>query len=98
MLIKTHKSYRNVVAICDSDLIGKKFEQGNMQIDLSGEFFNGEEKTGKEALSIIKDAVREDATFNIVGEQSCALAIQAGIIEQKGVKKIHNMPVALTLL
>ena len=28
MFIKIHNSYRNVVALADADLIGKKFEEG----------------------------------------------------------------------
>ena len=98
MLVKIHKSYRNVVAICDSDLLGKKFEQGNLQIDLSGSFFEGEEKTSEETLEIIQDLAIEDSTFNIVGEKSVRLALKAGIIEEKGIKKIKDIPVALSLL
>ncbi len=98
MLVKIHKSYRDVVSICDSNLLGQKFEQGNMQLDLTGEFFNGDEKTEKEVLSIIEDARREDATFNIVGEKSVSLALKAGIVEKKGVIKIDEIPIALTLL
>ncbi len=97
MLIKIHQSYRDVIAICDSGLLGKKLEEGNMQIEIN-EFFNGEEKTEQEILEIIKDASTEDATFNIVGEQAVALAIKAGIIDKKGIKKIKGVPIALTLL
>ena len=98
MLVKIHKSYRHIVAICDSELLGKKFQDGKMQIDLSGEFFNGEEKTDSETLGIIEDSAREDATFNIIGEKACQLALKAGIISQEGIKKIQNIPVALVLL
>ena len=97
MIIKIHKSYRNVITICDSDLLGKKFEEGNTQIELN-EFFNGEEKSEGKILEIIENASREDATFNIVGEKSVALALKAGIIDKKGIKKIQGIPVALTLL
>lgn len=97
MLIKTHKSYRDVVAICDSDLLGKKFEQGKMQLEISN-FFDGEEKTEEEVLEIIKDAAREDATFNVVGKRAVKLALKAGIIGQEGIKKIRGVPIALTLL
>jgi len=97
MLIKIHKSYRNVIAICDSNLLGKKFEQGKMQIEVN-EFFNGEEKNEKEILAIIEDASKEDATFNIVGEKAVNLALKARIIDKKGIKKIQNIPIALTLL
>jgi len=98
MLVKIHKSYRDVVAICDSELLGKKFQQGKLQIDLNGEFFNGEEKSESETLEIIEDIAREDATFNIVGDKSCRLALKAGIIDKKGIKKISGVPVALVLL
>jgi hypothetical protein len=98
MLIKIHKSYRNVVAICDTELLGKKFEQGKVQLDLTGEFFNGEDKTEDEVLEIVKNADSEDATFNIVGKQSVQLALKAGIIDKKGIKKIQKVPFALTLL
>jgi len=98
MLVKIHKSYRDVVAICDSELLGKKFQQGKLQIDLNGEFFNGEEKSESETLELIEDTAREDATFNIVGSKSCQLALKAGIIDKKGIKKISGVPVALVLL
>lgn len=98
MLVKIHKSYRNVVAICDSNLLGKKFEQGNLQLDLTTEFFKGEKMTEKQVLEIIEDAVREDASFNIVGEKSVACALKTSIISKKGIKKIQGIPIALTLL
>ncbi len=86
------------MAICDTELLGKKFEQGRLQLDLTGEFFNGEEKTEDEILEIVKNADREDATFNIIGSQSVQLALKAGIIDKKGIKKIQGIPTALTLL
>ena len=98
MLIKIHKSYRNVIAICDSNLLGKKFEEDKIQLDLTGEFFNGEEKSEQEILKIIENASTEDATFNIIGEKATQLAIKAGIIDKKGIRKIQGIPFALTLL
>lgn len=98
MLVKIHKSYRNVIAICDPELLGKKFEEGNMQIDLTGEFFNGEEINESEVLKLIEDEKTEDATFNIVGEKAVKLALKTGIIEKQGIKEIKGIPIALTLL
>ncbi len=97
MLVKIHKSYRDIVAICDSELLGKKFEEGKMQLEI-GEFFNGEEKTEQEILEIIEDFIREDATFNIVGEKAVEIALKAGLTNEKGIKKIQGVPVALVLL
>ncbi len=98
MLVKIHKSYRDVVAICDSDLIGKKFEEDKFQLDLTTQFFRGDEKTEEETLNIIRDMATEDATFNIIGEKSVALAIKSEIITENAVKKIQGIPFTLILL
>ncbi len=70
MKLKIHNSYRNIVAICDSELLGKKFEEEKKQLDLSGEFFNGEDLSEEQVLTIMEDEKTEDATFNIVGEKA----------------------------
>jgi len=98
MLVKIHKSYRIVVAICDSELLGKRFEQGNLQLDLTTEFFKGDKMTEKQVLEIIQDLLREDASFNIVGEKAIKIALKSGIISKEGIRRIQNVPVALTLL
>jgi len=98
MLIKIHKSYRDVVAICDSELLGKYFEEGNFQLDLKESFFGGENKSPEEIIEIIRYYSAEDATFNIVGKKSVNAAIQAGIISSDGIKKIRGIPFALVLL
>jgi len=98
MLVKIHKSYRLVVAICDSDLIGKKLEEGNKQLDMTGNFFKGDEKKDEELREIIEDCQREDATFFIVGKESVALCKEAGLVGDEGVKEVSGVPVALVLL
>ena len=98
MLIKIHQTYRNVIAICDSNLLGKKFEQENLQLDMKESFYKGEEKTKQEIISIMQNMSREDSTFNIVGEESVNCALEAGIISKDGIKKIQGVPFALVLL
>lgn len=94
------KSYRDVVAICDSELLGKKFEENNLQLEVKENFYKGKEGdrvSEKEAEKIIDNMVKEDATFNIVGEKSIALALKKGIITDDGIKTIQGIPCALSL-
>ena len=98
MLIKIHKAYRPVVAICDKALIGKTFKEDNKKIFLRENFFQGEEKTKEELIKEIKRQQIEDATFNIVGEKSIQIALDCGIISEKGIKKIQGVPIALVLM
>jgi hypothetical protein len=98
MKIKIHKSYRDVVAICDKDLLGKKFEQGNLQLDVKESFFNGKDVSEEEAMEIIIDMAKEDATFNIIGPKSVKTALKCGIIKQEGIRTIQEIPFTLVLM
>jgi len=97
MFIKIHRSYRDVIAICDADLIGKKFEEGKFQLDLKESFYKGEEIPEKEILETMRNFAKEDSTFNIVGEKSISSALKAGIISEEGIKRIQGIPYTLIL-
>ncbi len=98
MLVKLHKSYRTVVAICDSNLLGKTFEEGEKILDVRESFYNGEEVSYERAVEIMRFQAREDATFNIVGKESIKAAKEAGIITEEGIGEIQGIPFALVLL
>ncbi|MBI5803576.1 DUF424 family protein [Candidatus Pacearchaeota archaeon] len=97
-LIKIIKTYRNVIAICDEDLLGKRFEEGDFQLDVKESFFKGEKKEESELIKIIQRMFAEDATFNIVGEESIKIAMKIGIISEDDVQTIQGVPFALKLL
>jgi hypothetical protein len=97
MYTKIHHSYRNVFAVCDSNLIGKKFEEGKMQLEVRENFFKEKESSYEEVVSMMKMQLKDYATFNIVGEESVKAALEAGIICQEGIGKIQNIPFALVL-
>lgn len=100
LFIKIHRSHnvRPVVAICDSDILGKKFEEGIRQLDVRENFYKGEEVDDEAAMHILRVQSVEDASFNIVGKKSIELAIKAGIIPKEGVGKVKGIPFALVLL
>ncbi|MEK6823908.1 MAG: DUF424 family protein [Nanoarchaeota archaeon] len=98
MLVNIIKSYRDLVAICDSELLGKCFEEDLFQLNVKESFYKGEKKTEQEVIQIIKDMKSEDATFNIVGERSTNCAIKAGLISKDSIKTIQGIPFALVLM
>ena len=98
MQIKIHKAYRTIIAVSDTGLLGKTFEEGKKCIEIKPSFFQGEEKTKEEIIEILKDMQKEDATFNIVGKESVECALKAGVIKKEGIIMIDNVPVALVLL
>lgn len=92
MWVKVHVSSRRVVAICDSNLIGKKFEQGMKQLQVTESFYKGEEMPKDDVLTLIKNEFKEGSTFNLVGKDSIKLAVKAGIIEKGSWSKVKNIP------
>ncbi|NMB66968.1 DUF424 family protein [Candidatus Woesearchaeota archaeon] len=96
--IRIIKSYRDIVALCDSELIGKKFEEGNLQLDIKEDFFKGEDFNEEQASLILKKMEKEDATFYIVGEKSINLCIKKDLIKKDFVKYIQGIPFCLILL
>lgn len=88
ILIKIHD--KGIVSVCDSELIGKSFESGNLQLEVNEHFFKGEERSEGFITEILKAA----GNATIVGKKSVELAVRNGIIDKKAVKKIGGVPVA----
>lgn len=88
MYLNIIKTYRDVIAICDAELLGKVFEQGDFQLDVKESFFKGDIVSEEKAIKIMQDMIQEDATFNIIGEKSVSAALKSGIISEEVIKKI----------
>ncbi|MBM3228416.1 DUF424 family protein [Candidatus Pacearchaeota archaeon] len=97
MFVNIIKAYRDVVAICDSELLGKKFEEGKFQLDIKENFYRGKEANEAEILEIIDNFSKKDATFNLVGPKSVALGLKAGIILSEEIGEIKGTPFAFAL-
>jgi hypothetical protein len=98
MLVNIIKTYRDIVAICDKELLGKKFEDEKFQLEVKESFYKGKEVNEKELVDIMRDWSMEDATFNIVGKKAVNIALKVGLINQEGIREIQGVPFALVLL
>ena len=86
------------MAVCDSELIGKRFEEGEFQLDVKESFYRGKEFSKEEVIEIMKQKILEDATFNIIGKESISAAISTGIISEEAVGRIKGVPFSMTLI
>ena len=105
MFVNVIKSYRDVIAVCDKEILGKVFEEPSgagdgviKQLNVKENFYKGKETEELEVIEIMRSFSAEDATFNIVGQKSVAAAIKAGIITEETVSEIKGIPFALVLL
>ena len=89
MIVKIHKAQGRVVAaVCDSNLIGNVIEEGNKQLDLSSNFYKGDEVDERKLFEALKCA----DILNFVGEGSVGFAIKKGFIDAKKVIRIKGVP------
>ncbi len=89
MFVKIHKSNdRNIVAICDEDLIGKEISEGDINLMITERFYKGDKLSKEEIIKIMKNSLN----LNIVGKKSIKLALDNNIIEKDSIIKINKIP------
>ena len=95
MIVKIHKKDgKTIVAVCDDELLGRKFEENGLQLDLSSDFYKGEKLQPQE----VGDIIRNGDIVNLVGTHSVELGIKEGIIEEEQVKKIQGISHAQAII
>lgn len=97
MIIKIHKGAdgSKVIAVCDPDILGKKFEEKSLQLDLSSHFYKGEEKDGKFLLDEIR---KQPCHLNIVGKKSVDFCMKNGLIIKDHIILIKKVPHAQAII
>ncbi|MBI2110182.1 DUF424 family protein [Candidatus Woesearchaeota archaeon] len=95
MYVKIHrKQGSTVVAIADKELIGKRFEEGKFQLEVSEYFYKGEEKSEDEIIVLLQEA----NNINLVGKKAVALAVKHGMIQEENILRIKKIPHACIFL
>ncbi len=83
------KRHREVLAACDEDLIGKKFEENDLVLDVKESFYRGDRVSGKELSEMLTDY----GNINLVGEQTIKIAKGIKLVDKVG--RIKGVPYAM---
>jgi hypothetical protein len=95
MYLKTHLSGKEVlIAVCDCELMGKKFAEGRLQVEIRPDFFGDEKATAQE----VEEALAKATMANLVGELAVGHAIRLGYVTQDNVLNIKGVPCAQMVL
>ena len=88
MYLKSHQhGAHTLIAVCDCDIMGKKFAQGHLKIDVSPDFFGGE----KASCSEVEAALAAATMANFVGCKTVEHAISLGYVERDCVLSIDGV-------
>lgn len=88
-LIVSKKNTPNglLLVVTDASLIGKKFSEGNLQLDLGAEFYVGEEMEEKEIRKLMGEAYM----IHFTGEEAVGLGVERGLVDEKKVLVIEGV-------
>ncbi len=88
MCLKTYRQGREtLIAVCDSDILGKKFSEGNLCIEVCPDFF-GEEKA---SCSEVETAMKGATMANFVGCKAVEHAIRLGYVDKENILCIDGV-------
>jgi len=96
MIVKFHKvrDGKKIIAICDEDLFGKKFEDKKLQLDLSSDFYKGKKMPEEDIIKFLSGAY----IINLVGEKSINLGLKQGLIDKGNIIYVKKIPHAQAVL
>jgi len=77
-----------IMGACDEELLGKKFIDGQFQIDVSKHFYDGDRIDKKTLEKYLCDAT----IANLVGKETVACAIKLGLVDPDSILKIKGVP------
>ena len=77
-----------LIGACDENLLGKRFEEGKFQLEITKEFYGGE----RIDIKTFKKYLLEATIANLVGNLTIKCAIESGIINPDCVIKIGGIP------
>ena len=87
--VNIRKMGKNILlAICDSEMLGKTLRQGKIVFHIKDEFYNGGKATVEEAVSMIENST----IVNIVGKNCVEKAISEGYVHPDAVLQIEGVP------
>ncbi|MFH5799535.1 DUF424 domain-containing protein [Haladaptatus sp. CMAA 1911] len=75
-----------LVAVCDTDVLGKTFETDELTFTVTEEFYGGDEVDEDEVVNSLN---RADVA-NIVGADAVALAVDAGFVDEANVLELDS--------
>jgi len=75
-----------LVAVCDDGLIGETFEEGDVSLTVTEEFYGGE----RVDEAAVVDSLARASVANIVGREAVELAIDEGFVESANVLEVES--------
>lgn len=79
-----------IIAICDEELLGSVFKEGDVILDVSRDFFGGSKMLIEDSIQLLNDA----SSAILVGSNIVSKALEAGYIHPDAISRVSEVPYA----
>jgi hypothetical protein len=88
MCLKVYRQGKEVlIAVCDCEILGKRFKEGKLQLEISTDFYGRELASAAE----VEEALAEATMANFAGGRAVEHAIRLGYVEKENVLCIEGV-------
>ncbi|MEW5896730.1 MAG: DUF424 family protein [Nanoarchaeota archaeon] len=88
IVVQKNSEHGMLLIVTDSSLIGKKFEEKNLQLDLTKPFYCGT-KCSRSEVKRLMDQARH---IHLTGKDAVELGVETGVVNRKKIITIKGVP------
>ena len=90
MLLKERDTPKGLlVSVCDADCIGETYSNGDATLDVTEEFYGGDDAVTVDDEGAVAGLTRATVA-NIVGERAVGVAVDAGLVDEESVLEFEG--------
>jgi hypothetical protein len=75
-----------LVAVCDPNVLGETFQEGDISLSVSESFYGGDTASESEVV----ESLARCSVANIVGTESVGVAIEHGFVDEENVLEVDG--------
>ncbi len=83
-----------LLVITDKEILGSRFEERNKQLDLSKEFYQGEEMS----VDKVKELIPKGRDLHLTGKHSVGLGVELDLVNPKSIFYVQKIPHAQVVM
>jgi len=96
ILVKIHDNGKSkLIAVCDSECIGKIYSEGDLRIDIKDGFYGGDSIDEVNFDSVFEGEV---SSINVFGKDSIDFFEKKCLINEDEIKEIQGIPFAIIIM
>lgn len=94
IVVQRESKHGMLIIVTDKDILGKKFEEEKVQLDLTLAFYKGEEHSKEE----VKEFLKKGYILHLTGKLSVAVAVEMDLVDPNRILWIQGVPHAEVVL